>query len=288
MSQSHDKPVWRYSPESQAWQTSHGGGEPLESTLRVASFNLWFDSYCWRERLDAVLEMLQAQRPHCIGLQEVRPQTLEAILACDWVRADYAVSGIAASSVDPYGTLILTRVTVQGFEMLPFPSAMGRCLLLARLEHKNRPLRFATVHLESLNSAPERGRQLEILSEHLGDIPSVVVGDFNLSAVGDENPQLEELGWLDLWPTLRPEEPGFSVDCERNTMYLYLSRDPKRVRYDRIVARPLSAWQPRSIELLGTRAIEQPDAEQDGFMDEISLFASDHFGLVGEWQLPAG
>jgi tyrosyl-DNA phosphodiesterase 2 len=211
---------------------------------------------------------------------------------------------------------------------------MGRTLIVAELRPDEAgPWKallgvVATVHLESLNSAPMRAKQLAVAHAALATFPNAVLcGDFNFDDVqewGDwnsrtttdfapsdncaemndevvlpptnpiklENGVLERAlpDYADLWSTLRPRERGLTFDGKANGQCV---RDPdEQMRYDRVMlkARQLgnddqgqgekhdretggrfvgSHWEGRSIEILGTTAI-----------NEIGVRISDHYGLL--------
>jgi hypothetical protein len=109
---------------------------------------------------------------------------------------------------------------------------------------------------------------------------------------------------VQVWPDLRPREPGFTYDTVRNEM-LHNWHQYEQMRIDRMMFRESAAaaaatgdgWRPRGIELVGTEALpdrderlvvtEPPTFEQALAMDpeELSLgqnplFLSDHFGLI--------
>jgi tyrosyl-DNA phosphodiesterase 2 len=111
-----------------------------------------------------------------------------------------------------------------------------------------------------------------VLAERYPDV--ALVGDMNFQP-GDpiENAALDPT-FVDTWPALRPDDPGYTVDTEINTMRLQVRSTPTRKRIDRVFVRSRN-WRARSIELTGTRPF---DAE--------GTFLSDHFGL--ETVLTAG
>jgi len=81
-----------------------------------------------------------------------------------------------------------------------------------------------------------------------------------------ENTALDP-AFVDIWPALRPGEPGYTVDTDLNTMRIQVKSTPVQKRIDRVFSRS-ARWRARSIELIGTRPI-----------DVDGTFTSDHFGL---------
>ena len=98
----------------------------------------------------------------------------------------------------------------------------------------------------------------------------ILMGDFNLCSSWTVENRLIEEHYLDLWPAIRRDQPGYTEDTSTNRMRLLAKGKHKHVRFDRILMRS-PVWRPRSIGLLGTQPIsdELPD-----------VFPSDHFGLT--------
>lgn len=131
-------------------------------------------------------------------------------------------------------------------------------------------LDVATVHLESLDAFAEaRAAQLRVIQPALAAASEdvVVVGDFNFDAEAAIETAALDPSFVDVWPALRPDEPGYSVDPERNAMRLPSAGVPARRRIDRALVRA-ARWRPEAIEPIGTLPI-----------DGDGTFVSDHFGL---------
>ncbi len=238
---------------------------PIE--LRIVTWNVWFGEHRFVERGRALLAELERQRADVIALQEVTYPLLAAILAAPWVRAAYQVSEL---DVIGYDVVVLSRVPIVRMMPLPLPTAMGRRLLVARLACG---LDVATVHLESLREqAPVRAAQLRIIQRFLAELGEdvVLVGDMNFEPDAPLEHAARDPSFADVWPELRPDDPGFSVDSDRNPMRLRGPGDRTRKRIDRVFART-RRWRPAAIELLGTAPI-----------DGAATFVSDHFGLGAE------
>ena len=261
----------RYDRTTGEWRMVNDAGPVGAERLSCATFNVWFDALAFERRAAALLELLAGCDADVIALQEVTPRLLERILASDWVRASYAISDHRGPTVWPYGVLLLTRWTPQRLTLHPLPSEMGRGLLVAEWSVNGQQLAVATVHLESLRaSAPARAVQLGQIFPILASAPhAVLMGDLNFcSAWAGEQANLDP-AYLDVWPALRPAEPGYTVDASINQMH---RRRYPPVRFDRVLLHSTSSgWTPISISLLGDRPIG-PDAPK--------VFPSDHFGLL--------
>lgn len=264
----------RYDRTTGEWRLANDAGPVGAGGLSCVTFNVWFDNLAFERRAVALLELLAGCDADVIALQEVTPRLLERILASDWVRAGYASSDHRGPTVWPYGVLLLTRWTPQRLTLHPLPSEMGRGLLVAEWSVNGQQLAVATVHLESLRaSAPARAVQLGRIFPILASAPhAVLMGDFNFCSAWAKEQAYLDPAYLDLWPALRPGEPGYTVDATVNQMH---RRRYPPVRFDRVLLRSAtSGWAPASIALLGDRPVG-PDAPK--------VFPSDHFGLLARF-----
>lgn len=270
----------KFNKEKQFWNESVEGGDSITTTeLTFVTFNVWFAKYYRQERCQALLQILGNCNADIIGLQEVTPSFLEEILEQEWVRDSYYISDITGVTIQPYGILLLSRLPLRRLFLHDLFSLQNRKVLIAALFVNEQTFHFATVHLESQKpSADIRAEQLAMIfpllekSEH-----SAIVGDFNFcSSWTVENANLDS-HYTDLWSVLRSNEPGYTEDTDINLMRLQQTQRKKKARFDRILLRSSSsAWQPKSIQLLGTKPISPayPD-----------VFPSDHFGLLGQIEL---
>lgn len=78
--------------------------------------------------------------------------------------------------------------------------------------------------------------------------------------------------WVDVWYALRPADPGYTYDKERNTNVR--TKKNLRVRLDRILLSNPDNIAPTSIRMVGTQPIK-PGSQ---------LYPSDHFGLLAEFE----
>jgi tyrosyl-DNA phosphodiesterase 2 len=231
--------------------------------VRVLTWNVWFGSYMFDERADAVIAEIARRRPEVVALQEVTPPLRERLTT---ELAGYELHG--ADNGVAYDVALLTRVGVDAVTSLALPTRMGRRLLTARLANG---LVVATIHLES--TAPcveERATQLQLIGPALiaaGD-DVVLVGDMNFDDAAVIEPRALDASLVDVWPTLH-RDPGFTVDSTINTMRGALVGEARK-RIDRAFLRG-NGWRASSIELVGTNPI-----------DDTGTFASDHFGLALE------
>ena len=263
----------------------------------VLTWNVWFETHMEFDlRLKSLISQLLAASPCVAGLQEVTPRFADAVRASQVLTSLYVVS---PNEITSYGCLLLVRRDFQvSWREQPLPSDMGRTLLVAECAASPCRPAFAvgTVHLESLNSSSQRRKQLAVCYRTLrGYHAACLCGDMNFDssqAWGDwrrsvptpdrdlENHVLsrELPGYVDCWPVLHPDEPGYTFDGQTNSQCI---ADPKeRMRYDRILTS--GAFSPHHIELIG---LEDVQPEDEAFLP--GLKASDHYGLAGELELQA-
>jgi tyrosyl-DNA phosphodiesterase 2 len=246
--------------------------------LTLVTYNVWFGEHRLERRLAALMDEIRRCDPDLIALQEVTPAHLELLLADARVRRLYRVSDAQGETVSPHGVLLLSRLPLDGLQMIELPSGKDRKALVADLGVGGRPLRVGAVHLESSEAnTPLRLRQLDELEPLLAEAPqALLTGDFNFDPrQGPEQTRLAQR-YQDLWSTLRPGEAGYTEDTDVNRMRLLHKSREKRVRFDRMLLRPADrGWRPRSIRRIGTGPVSA---------DEPDLFPSDHFGLCAELQ----
>jgi endonuclease/exonuclease/phosphatase family metal-dependent hydrolase len=232
--------------------------------VRLITWNVWFGGHMFDERCEALLAELPRRRAGVIALQEVTHELYDALLHEPWVRAAYQISPLAMRA---YDVVILSRLPIRRVVEIALPTSMGRRLVVAELACG---LAVATVHLESTrDEATTRAAQLATLQPALVDRYDdvVLVGDMNFTPDDPiENAALDP-AFVDIWPALRPGEPGYTVDTDLNTMRIQVKSTPVQKRIDRVFSRS-ARWRARSIELIGTRPI-----------DVDGTFTSDHFGL---------
>lgn len=162
---------------------------PAGASLRVVTWNVWFGPVEAQARMAALFSEALGTTPDVICLQEVVPDLAASIRGCSALRRAYAIS---ANDVGSYGCLILARHELSPrFTEVPYQcSRMGRSLLVAELSPPADPappaacrVAVATTHLESLNNARLRAKQLRIARDTLASYDSAaLVGDFNFDS----------------------------------------------------------------------------------------------------------
>lgn len=239
--------------------------------VRVLTWNVWFCGHMFDERCTALLADLERRAPDVIALQEVTPELLARLVDAPWVMRRYQLSDLQLWQ--SYDVLLLSRLPVERVSTLELPTQMGRKLQIVELACG---LAVATIHLESMKQSIEaRAAQLRLIQPHLAALSADValVGDMNFQPGDAVETGALDPSFVDVWPALRPDDPGYTADSERNAMRYALKPALSRKRIDRVFVRS-ARWRPTAIELVGTEPID---------VDET--FTSDHFGL--EVQLTA-
>lgn len=248
-----------------AWSEAPRPSAASPVDLRVLTWNVWFGAHMFEERCTALIAELERRRPDVIALQEVTPELLARLVDARWVRSAYQLSDVELWQ--SYDVLLLSRLPIREVSVLDLPTRMGRKLLVGELACG---LAVATVHLESMKESIEpRAAQLRLIQPHLAaHYPdAVLVGDMNFQPTDEVETAALDPRFVDVWPALRPDDPGYTADSELNPMRFALKPKLSRKRIDRVFLRG-GRWQARAIELVGTEPI---DVDQ--------TFTSDHFGL---------
>jgi endonuclease/exonuclease/phosphatase family metal-dependent hydrolase len=261
--------VRRFDTAAGQWLNADGGTTVDRDELTVATFNIWFDDYHAEQRYRAIAELFSERRPDVVVLQEVTPMALRMFIDQQWVREEYLRVSVVGGDTGNYGMLMLSRVPVARATYSRLPTRQSRGFLEAELSVDGARMNVCCVHLDSgKSSARLRGWQLRrIFRSQKTAEDAVVLGDFNMRDT--ENGRIIA-PYCDVWPALRPEDPGFTEDTSINHMR-YDARNKKRhVRFDRVLLKG-TRWRAADIELLGTEPIS-PDLPR--------VFPSDHFGVA--------
>ena len=198
----------KFDPSENTWVTSNYVSQQAlraHSVLRLFSWNLYFGAFA-RERATTAMKYLQKTLTSAdntvIMLQEVRKESLEAILADKWIQANFTVSDIkpVEQRLTHYFTLMLIskHIPIRSCFRVPLLSAMGRDALVIDVpvedKDKHNPselqpcIRLCTTHLESLSDTEGiRMRQLSVISAMLKGAPAIPYRLFGGIVGGDMN-----------------------------------------------------------------------------------------------------
>jgi endonuclease/exonuclease/phosphatase family metal-dependent hydrolase len=264
--------MYEFSEGAGTWVEARPETAPIRlQSLRVATFNVWFDSFERELRRRAVLEILERECPDVIALEEVTQPFLDALLATPWIRQHYAVSRIELEFSARYDVVMLSRLPVARFTAHVLPSRMGRMLHTVELHTTDGLVTVGGIHLESMREmTPTRLAQIaECVPLLCSASTAIWVGDFNAAPESEEDRRIRE-AFRDAWEELVPE-PGYTRDTSANAMLAKI-KDDRHQRIDRVFVKS-EAFVPHAIRMLGTEPIEGTDGQ---------VFPSDHFGLVAE------
>ncbi|KAG2389598.1 hypothetical protein C9374_014158 [Naegleria lovaniensis] len=244
----------------------------MPSQLRILTFNIWFDPYMMKERMDGLMSEIfpsannnlvfssfpsvGSNIPDVLCFQEVTTQSLEMIAQHPMIRNNYYLSDSpddAFCSVYPYGVLMAVKKTLPIRKLFynTMPSKMNRAALSVEIgnsQYQHENIIVTTVHLESLSNADLRFQQLDVIANF--QIPyshAIICGDFNFDSERnyDENylPYLENSyltsnahlkQYQDVWKMLKyPNDLGKTFDTTANAMLAKCSHEV--MRYDRVL-----------------------------------------------------
>jgi tyrosyl-DNA phosphodiesterase 2 len=267
-------PVAAFDPLTSRWAAVDAGGDVAGTELSLATFNVWFNEYFADQRYRAIADVLAHAVPDVMVFQEVTPDALAVFLAQPWIRVRYRCASVIGGDLGNYGMLVLSRLPVSRVTYTRLPTRLARGFLTVELTVNGQEETVTALHLESGKAAARlRARQLGRVFRALNRADSaVVLGDFNMR--DDENGRIDA-DYIDVWPALRPTEPGFTEDTDINLMRLDSKNKHRQVRFDRVLLKG-SRWRPAAIELLGTDPISDAHPR---------VFPSDHFGVLCRLEL---
>ncbi len=262
-------PVLRFDPGRQRWNTERGNRTRCDAErLALSTYNIWFNEEHADQRHRAIADLLAREALDIMVFQEVTPAAREVFLQQPWIREHYRSAAVVGGRRGNYGMLLLSRIPVDRVTYTRLPTRLSRGYLTAQLTVNGERLIVVGVHLESGKaSAPLRARQLGLICESVRNAENaVVLGDFNLR---DGENGILPADYRDVWPTLRPGEPGYTEDTTINHMRYDMKDKHRHVRFDRVLTKG-ERWLPESVDLLGREPIS-PALPR--------VFPSDHFGV---------
>ena len=235
---------------SDAWQTS------VASRLTLLSLNVFASERAnSTRRFAAIIQLIKKSSADVIALQEVEKWFVHALQAHSWVKNNYHMSEYGPGQA-PGGLYILSRYPIAEtnyYENIQpgqvEVSARGR-VLVAKLGVKQQAVYVATTALD-YRSSENRANSLNFIFRTLKPFRHVfLLGDFNF----DEGSKIEAgavpQSYLDLWPTLVSDRPGFTWDPRSNWFAAASDPQSRASRIDRVYLRS-NQWMPRSIHLVG-------------------------------------
>lgn len=294
-------------------------------TLSVVTWNVWFGTLERERRICHILSTMESMQPDVACFQEVTDHFVAVLRRNSPLNAAYDVfedvSAATGTSAKSYGALIMCKKTYSAsFSRHRLTTLMDRDLLIAELQlWQGQRACVATVHLESLNSHNVRVQQMQEIkhvftSKFTESLPSspptafpacdpvILCGDFNFcsdtnwglppsDACPLYNDQLSAIfpDFVDVWPLLHGTAgpKGYTWDCLSNLMLRDMGTKDPLCRLDRVVMRSDSRWSASSVDMLGTSPIHHAQLPGDAGSTQrtVSIFPSDHFGLLAAFKL---
>lgn len=262
-------------------------------TLRVLTWNLWWQFGPWEERQPAIAMVLARERADIVCLQEVWASDRgvdQAALLANRLGLHHARTPSPFWNGLSFGNAILSRWPILDTSSLPLPgidgSASPRQALVAHIDAPFGPVTVICAHLDfRFDRSEQRSSQLSVICDHAvqhhtdpdttfplllcGDLNAVPDSDEMRSLTGRRPPYGAGLVFTDAWDAAGDGTPGYTWDAAN--VYLADATWPNR-RLDYILTswpRQRGVGKPVRCRLSGTAPI-------DGIMP------SDHYAVVAD------
>jgi endonuclease/exonuclease/phosphatase family metal-dependent hydrolase len=158
--------------------------------LRLVTFNIWHDREDWAARLPLIVRTLRAADADVIALQEVLEDAATGLSnQADTIAAALGGYDVRFTSTDAegaprrYGNALLSRLPIlRAASRKLEPLDDWRTALRVRVDFDGRPIDVVNTHFHhTAEGAAIRARQAADLLAWIGqgDVPLVVMGDFN-------------------------------------------------------------------------------------------------------------
>ncbi|CAF1470742.1 unnamed protein product [Adineta steineri] len=297
-------PVWRFDTNRLRWSselpTPYSYSKPkVLKSLRVVSYNIWFDLQYQKTRFEHLCLILNHLKPHIICLQEMTIPVLQVLITQPWVQDQYVLSDVDgrtfAKTGKRYGVIMLLdkSLIVRQLSIFPFVTKQGRQLLFAQILIRSELFLVGTVHLESMpDKETFRSRQLQVCQTIFNrfavthpNVTCLLMGDFNFAPEWFENAKQMNIlrNWADLWPAIHgTDDPGVTH---------------KNYRFDRILFQS-SRVIPKKMKIIGDKPIAQFSKEKVSPIkilsnlffhstnpNTVNVYPSDHFGLMADFNI---
>jgi len=269
-----------------------------EGWLRCLTLNLWGEQPPLERRMAIVARGLGELAPDVVTLQEVREVPGQLANQAESLARACGYQHVFAPAVDwaggHEGLAILSKAPIAEHASIELPHARPeerRLLLSARIETAAGNVWVHTTHLNyRLQHGQERQDQVVAIEAAVraraGDLPQILMGDFNA------RPESDEIRWLrgltsidgrrthfqDAWDRLHPEERGWTwASVNPYTAPLRFLEPDRRIDYIFVTTMRRDG---RGTIHACRMVFDRPDSD--------GVFASDHFGLVADVQIPPG
>ena len=187
----------------------------------------------------------------------------------------------------PVSEFKLERVEQQHFNaMLVFPTPTGQSIPFPRgwiavdTKLRGKSYRVLATHLETFNLDLQAAQAIELVNgPAISDVPVILAGDLNSDANNPDPAQspayhiVVDAGFLDVWSTIHPGNPGFTWPLHGEDPFTASSSPGQRI--DLILTRG-SGVEARAIALTGNSLTD---------LTPSGLWPSDHAGVVALFQV---
>ena len=273
-----------------------GYGPLIQSTVRIATWNLWGRYGPWQARLPAIIATLRSVDADIIGLQEVwcaDGRSLAVELAAELgypppVFAQNLDFGSWAS-----GNAVLARWPIARHEICVLPregsgarddEGEERLCVFAEIDGPRGPIQVFCAHLSWRGDhSGVRQEQVRAMCEFVRaqkprSFPAVLLGDLNAAPDSDEMRMLRGakavpvpgVMFNDAWEWAgRGAEPGYTISNDNPFMAASLDAS-RRIDYIMVgAAKAGGCGQPRTVHVFGDRPLD-------------GMLGSDHYGVITE------
>lgn len=262
------------------------------TTLRMLSYNIWFDFFQESARMQAIAAILLAEDADVVCLNEVTDQNWDMLMTYPWFER-YRDQCSREGGGGYYTMLCVHRRRSLAGKIVRKRfkgSKQGRDNLYARVIYNENSERkvavFATTHFESLEqNSRERISQVKQSMQDLTAVAAearqatgqpfvsiFIMGDTNLRTTENKELQLAERGFVDAWLT-------FPQNSEENGS---TRPEHKDKRYDRVFARVQHPSQSLTqMRIIGREKFALPDSPT------TQILPSDHYAVVLDVLLPS-
>lgn len=256
-----------YDEEKKLWSIDRNrtfAGLPLQNTLKIVSYNVWFVKKNWEVRTDALCEILESIEPHVICLQEVTERALQRILTKPWLFGKYAISDKSGLTFlggsFRYGVVILTKIKIKTLQFQSFPTNMNRRCLQSQLSFDDDEIfTISTSHLESLEFNELRCQQLDIIfEEHEKYQNMIFCGDTNYGDESPDEPTHIPNEFIDAYRVLSSDDTGYTCG---------------EMRLDKLFLKS-NIWKVSDFQIIGTEPCVAPDVAPEAKKAMASVLSS--------------
>lgn len=252
--------------------------------LKLLTWNIWCEDDYMYERMAHIVRNIRHQSPDVICLQEVTAVSYSILKKA--LESQYESFQIFIDEKAAYGLCIMskkgtTQIIATGddgpyYYDFEGCTTMGRKVIGCQIVHSSGvKFHILNTHLESMGENDHlRSDQFDIIKKVTKHMKHCfLVGDLNICSPSEEiEKKISESKFYDAW---------IEMGCPSKIKYTYNYRKNSNVksrymsRLDRILYTNKSSFEMKSLSLIGC----------DTISDTVQIHASDHFGLLAEFNL---